>query len=184
MKKMLIVALALMLTVCMSATAFAGTDSPVSPYSPTYLDSPTASATTTTATSTVTVAELLAALTAAGIDADNATILWTGVLASDEHPFNVSFKNVMGVTEADTLYLLMNINGVWTVIASGKGPSLTAQVAQDGAAALIVVKGAQAPAASASGNAPKTGEQNMVLFAGVVMMMAAAVAFMAYKKEA
>lgn len=92
---------------------------------------------------------------ATGVPEDQTTILWTVDYDTENFPVEIEI-NAPG-TDNRTLYVLEYIDGKWTVIGSGVGPTIRVPVTQKGTISLVAYNAAT-PAKDQTQTAPKTGE--------------------------
>lgn len=185
MKKLLRVTLVLAMVLCLSITAFAaGSTTSVAGIAK-AVDS---DGNEVQITATDDVCELTADAAAAaigGVEAKDLTVVFLKDLSSDVLPVTITFS-VEGATAKDTVYVLHcadHATGThaWKVEAKCAGNAVSATFDSLSPVALVLEKGATDNGGTTS---PKTGEQMMVLYSGIVIALAGTVAFAAYKKKA
>ena len=183
MKKLLRVTLVLAMVLCLSITAFAaGSTTDVAGIAK-AVDSNGNEVQITATDDTCPLTAEDAAKAIGGVDAKDLTVVFLKDLSADVTPVTITFS-VAGATAKDTVYVLHcadHASGThnWKVEAKCAGNAVSATFDSLSPVALVLEKGA-----SDTGTSPKTGEQMMVLYSGIVIALAGAVAFTAYKKKA
>lgn len=177
MKKLLRIAVVIGLVLCLSVSVFAA--------SKTYtVDDPTTGkvgdeevkVTATESTVLLTDAEA-AAGTHVAVGKEVIVAQWD---LSADIPEGGTLEITFTVKEAgdkDKLYVFHYEDGKWVIVGEGTGKTVVGKFTSLSPVAIVVVP-------QATDESPKTGEENIVLVAAAVMMMAGAVALTVYKKKA
>ena len=178
MKKLLRVTLVLAMVLCLSITAFAaGSTTDVAGVAK-AVDSNGNEVQITAADSSVKLTAEDAAAIIKDVAAKDLSVVYLQDLSADVTPVTITFS-VAGATAKDTVYVFHYNGTSWDLVAKCAGNAVSATFDSLSPVALVLEKGA-----SDTGTSPKTGEQMMVLYSGIVIALAGAVAFTAYKKKA
>ncbi|MBR6822319.1 MAG: LPXTG cell wall anchor domain-containing protein [Clostridia bacterium] len=104
-------------------------------------------------------------------------VLWQKDITAEKLPAVIKFS--ISAADDDTEVFFYHHNGTeWELVTSGKGAS------QEVTFKDLSPVGVAIPSESSGGDSPKTGENMLVYFAGLAVMLGAAVAVMALKRKA
>ena len=198
MKKLLRIAVALCLVMCLSVTVFANSTMGATVSTATTSTGETVEVKETASAVTPTVAEAAAAVEVEGVKAEDLAVAWVRDLFV-EIPEGGSVTITFDVPEAaegQKVYVL-HFNGTeWEKVGEGTGKVVEATFTSLSPVAIVIEKEAAAPVPDTGGDpapapggdeptSPQTGADMTLMYVGVAVFLAAgAVAIVAKKKNA
>lgn len=197
MRKLIKIAVALGLVLCLATVAFAAPNPGGSFTSNTNItgatgkDGTPAQVTESAPTVTLTAdqaVEVLKDVAPAGTKAEDLSVVYSMDLSvpAEVLPVSITFE-VKGAKADDNIYVLHYNGSAWEVVANGKGATITAVFTSLSPVAVVLQpaeKTANPPAGGDGPTSPQTSAEMLTLYVGVaVVLIAGAVALAAKKKK-